>query len=177
MKVIVTGGAGFVGSHLCDRLIEQGHEVLCIDDFSTGSRENIAHLADHPHFDVFDHDVTFPYFAPADRIYNLACPASPIHYQRDPIKTILTNVQGTIHGLELAHRTGARFLQASTRAKSSLQSALRRASGAASGTWSAARLRQRKSSASARRQSVTRSSRVSSRRAPRITSSMQSAMR
>ena len=114
MKVIVTGGAGFVGSHLCDRLIEQGHEVLCIDDFSTGSRENIAHLADHPHFDVFDHDVTFPYFAPADRIYNLACPASPIHYQRDPIKTILTNVQGTIHGLELAHRTGARFLQAST---------------------------------------------------------------
>lgn len=114
MRVIVTGGAGFLGSHLCDRLIEEGHEVLCIDDFSTGSRENVAHLLDHPRFTLFEHDVTEPYFAPADRIYNLACPASPIHYQVDPIKTVVTNVQGAIHGLRLAERTGARFLQAST---------------------------------------------------------------
>lgn len=114
LRVIVTGGAGFVGSHLCDRLIEDGHSVLCIDDFSTGSRENIAHLLEHPRFSLFEHDVTVPYFAPADRIYNLACPASPVHYQRDPIKTVLTNVQGTIHGLRCAKETGARFLQAST---------------------------------------------------------------
>jgi len=114
LRVIVTGGAGFVGSHLCDRLIEDGHSVLCIDDFSTGSRDNIAHLLGHPRFSLFEHDVTVPYFAPADRIYNLACPASPVHYQRDPIKTVLTNVQGTIHGLRCAKETGARFLQAST---------------------------------------------------------------
>jgi UDP-glucuronate decarboxylase len=114
LRVIVTGGAGFVGSHLCDRLIEDGHSVLCIDDFSTGSRDNIAHLLEHPRFSLFEHDVTVPYFAPADRIYNLACPASPVHYQRDPIKTVLTNVQGTIHGLRCAKETGARFLQAST---------------------------------------------------------------
>ncbi len=114
MRVLVTGGAGFLGSHLCDRLIEEGHEVLCIDDFSTGSRANVAHLLDHERFTLFEHDVTAPYFAPADRIYNLACPASPIHYQIDPIKTIVTNVQGAIHGLRLAQRTGARFLQAST---------------------------------------------------------------
>lgn len=114
MRIIVTGGAGFVGSHLCDRLIAEGHEVLCIDDLSTGSRNNVAHLADHERFRLFEHDVTQPYFAPADRIYNLACPASPIHYQVDPIKTVLTNVQGTIHGLRLAEKTGARFLQAST---------------------------------------------------------------
>ncbi len=114
LRVIVTGGAGFVGSHLCDRLIEDDHSVLCIDDFSTGSRDNIAHLLGHPRFSLFEHDVTVPYFAPADRIYNLACPASPVHYQRDPIKTVLTNVQGTIHGLRCAKETGARFLQAST---------------------------------------------------------------
>ena len=114
LRTIVTGGAGFVGSHLCDRLIEDGHSVLCIDDFSTGSRDNIAHLLEHPRFSLFEHDVTVPYFAPADRIYNLACPASPVHYQRDPIKTVLTNVQGTIHGLRCAKETGARFLQAST---------------------------------------------------------------
>jgi UDP-glucuronate decarboxylase len=114
LRVIVTGGAGFVGSHLCDRLIEDGHSVLCIDDFSTGNRDNIAHLLGHPRFSLFEHDVTVPYFAPADRIYNLACPASPVHYQRDPIKTVLTNVQGTIHGLRCAKETGARFLQAST---------------------------------------------------------------
>lgn len=114
LRVIVTGGAGFVGSHLCDRLIEDGHSVLCVDDFSTGSRDNIAHLLGHPRFSLFEHDVTVPYFAPADRIYNLACPASPVHYQRDPIKTVLTNVQGTIHGLRCAKETGARFLQAST---------------------------------------------------------------
>lgn len=113
-RVIVTGGAGFVGSHLCDRLIEDGHSVLCIDDFSTGSRDNITHLLEHPRFSLFEHDVTVPYFAPADRIYNLACPASPVHYQRDPIKTVLTNVQGTIHGLRCAKEAGARFLQAST---------------------------------------------------------------
>lgn len=114
LRVIVTGGAGFVGSHLCDRLIEDGHSVLCIDDFSTGSRDNITHLMGHARFSLFEHDVTVPYFAPADRIYNLACPASPVHYQRDPIKTVLTNVQGTIHGLRCAKENGARFLQAST---------------------------------------------------------------
>ncbi len=113
-RVIVTGGAGFVGSHLCDRLVQDGHEVLCIDDFSTGSRDNIAHLSGHQRFTLFEHDVTVPYFAPADRIFNLACPASPVHYQIDPIKTVLTNVQGTIHGLRCAKETGARFLQAST---------------------------------------------------------------
>jgi len=114
LRIVVTGGAGFLGSHLCDRLIELGHEVLCIDDFSTGSRENIAHLVGHDRFSVFEHDVTEPYFVPADRIYNLACPASPVHYQRDPIKTVVTNVQGAIHGLRLAEKTHARFLQAST---------------------------------------------------------------
>ncbi len=114
MRVLVTGGAGFVGSHLCERLIAEGHHVLCIDDLSTGSRANVAHLLDHERFTLFVHDVTEPYFAPADRIYNLACPASPIHYQVDPIKTVSTNVQGAIHGLRLAQRTGARFLQAST---------------------------------------------------------------
>ncbi|MEM9072473.1 MAG: UDP-glucuronic acid decarboxylase family protein [Myxococcota bacterium] len=114
MRTIVTGGAGFLGSHLCDRLIEGGHEVLCVDDFSTGSRRNIQHLLDSPRFSLFEHDVTQPYFAKADRIYNLACPASPVHYQVDPIKTVVTNVQGAINGLRLAERTGARFLQAST---------------------------------------------------------------
>ncbi len=114
MKTIVTGGAGFLGSHLCDRLINEGHEVLCIDDFSTGSRKNIEHLLSNDRFSLFQHDVTEPYFAPADRIFNLACPASPVHYQRDPIKTVLTNVQGTINGLKLAAETGARFFQAST---------------------------------------------------------------
>jgi UDP-glucuronate decarboxylase len=114
MRVVVTGGAGFVGSHLCERLIAQGHSVLCIDDLSTGDRGNVEHLQGHDLFELFEHDVTLPYFAPADRIYNLACPASPVHYQRDPIKTIRTNVQGMIHGLELARHTGARILQAST---------------------------------------------------------------
>ena len=114
LRCVVTGGAGFVGSHLCDRLLADGHEVLCIDDYSTGSRANIAHLVGHDRFHVMEHDVTEAYFAPADRIYNLACPASPIHYQRDPIKTVVTNVEGTLNGLRLAERSGARFLQAST---------------------------------------------------------------
>ncbi|MCB9598542.1 MAG: SDR family oxidoreductase [Sandaracinaceae bacterium] len=114
VRAIVTGGAGFVGSHLCEALLAQGHEVMAIDDLSTGSRDNVAGLLDHPHFTLFVHDVTEPYFAPADRIYNLACPASPVHYQRDPVKTVVTNVVGTINGLRLAARTGARFLQAST---------------------------------------------------------------
>ena len=113
-RCVVTGGAGFLGSHLCDRLLADGHEVLCIDDFSTGSHANVEHLADHDRFHVMEHDVTEAYFAPADRIFNLACPASPIHYQRDPIKTVVTNVEGTLNGLRLAERTGARFLQAST---------------------------------------------------------------
>ncbi|MAQ18387.1 MAG: NAD-dependent dehydratase [Sandaracinus sp.] len=114
LRCVVTGGAGFLGSHLCERLLTQGHEVLCVDDFSTGDRRNIAHLEHSPRFHVMDHDVTQAYFAPADRLYNLACPASPIHYQRDPIKTVVTNVEGTLNGLRLAKRTGARFLQAST---------------------------------------------------------------
>jgi len=114
LRCLVTGGAGFLGSHLCDRLLADGHEVLCIDDFSTGSRANIAHLEGEARFFVMEHDVTDRYFAPADRIYNLACPASPIHYQRDPIKTVVTNVEGTLNGLRLAERTGARFFQAST---------------------------------------------------------------
>ena len=114
LRCVVTGGAGFLGSHLCDRLLADGHEVLCIDDFSTGSRANVAHLEGDDRFHVMEHDVTEAYFAPADRIYNLACPASPIHYQRDPIKTVATNVEGTLNGLRLAERTGARFFQAST---------------------------------------------------------------
>ncbi|MBX3271850.1 MAG: SDR family oxidoreductase [Sandaracinaceae bacterium] len=114
MRIIVTGGAGFVGSHLCERLVGEGHDVLAIDDLSTGSRDNVAGLLPHPRFALFVHDVTDPYFAPADRVYNLACPASPVHYQRDPVKTVVTNVVGTINGLRLAARTGARFLQAST---------------------------------------------------------------
>ncbi len=113
-RVVVTGGAGFVGSHLCDRLLERGHRVTCIDDFSTGSRANIAHLSDHPRFELLEHDVTQPYDAACEQLYNLACPASPVHYQRDPIRTLLTNVQGVLNGLRCAQRHGARFLQAST---------------------------------------------------------------
>mgnify|MGYP001349293412 CR=1 FL=1 len=113
-KILVTGGAGFLGSHLCDRLINEGHEVLCLDNFFTGSKKNITHLLGNPNFEFIRHDVTFPIYLEVDQIYNLACPASPIHYQSDPVQTIKTSVQGAINMLGLAKRTGARILQAST---------------------------------------------------------------
>jgi len=111
---MVTGGAGFLGSHLCDRLLAGGHDVLCVDNFYTSTRRNILHLLKHPHFELMRHDVTFPLYIEVDRIYNLACPASPIHYQRDPVQTTKTSVHGAINMLGLAKRTGARILQAST---------------------------------------------------------------
>jgi UDP-glucuronate decarboxylase len=113
-RIIVTGGAGFVGSHLCERLLEQGHSVLALDDFTTGSSKNVAHLQKNPRFRLEVHDVTRPFSFEADRIYNLACPASPPHYQRDPVRTTLISVLGTLHGLTLAERHRARFFQAST---------------------------------------------------------------
>jgi UDP-glucuronate decarboxylase len=113
-RILVTGGAGFVGSHLCEVLLEQGHQVTALDDMSTGSFANVAHLTSRRTFRLVEHDVTKPFDIPADRIYNLASPASPVHYQRDPIKTMLTNVLGTLHGLRLAQKYRARFLQAST---------------------------------------------------------------
>lgn len=113
-KALVTGGAGFVGSHLCESLLEQGKEVICLDNFFTGSKQNILHLMDNPYFELVRHDVTMPYFIEVDEIYNLACPASPIHYQYNPIKTIKTSVMGAINMLGLAKRIGARILQAST---------------------------------------------------------------
>lgn len=112
--VLVTGGAGFLGSHLCDRLIEKGHEVLCVDNLFTGSRQNITHLMGHPQFEFMRHDVTFPLYVEVDKIYNLACPASPIHYQYDPVQTTKTSVHGAINMLGLAKRVKARILQAST---------------------------------------------------------------
>jgi UDP-glucuronate decarboxylase len=111
---LVTGGAGFLGSHLCDRLLAEGHKVVALDDLSTGSRDNIQHLFGRKDFRFVLHDVTTPYEVPADWIFNLACPASPIHYQRNPIKTVTTNVVGALNALSLASRTGARFFQAST---------------------------------------------------------------
>ncbi len=111
---MVTGGAGFLGSHLCDRLIEQGHDVLCVDNYFTGRRDNIRHLMGHPHFELVRHDVTFPLYVEVDEIYNLACPASPMHYQSDPVQTTKTSVHGAINMLGLAKRTRARILQAST---------------------------------------------------------------
>ena len=113
-RVLVTGGAGFLGSHLCERLVAAGDEVLCVDNYYTGRRANVAHLLDHPNFELMRHDVTFPLYVEVDEIYNLACPASPVHYQRDPVQTTKTSVHGAINMLGLAKRTGARFLQAST---------------------------------------------------------------
>jgi len=114
MRILVTGGAGFIGSHLCERLLSEGNEVICLDNFFTGRKENIAHLLDDHQFELVRHDVTEPILLEVDRIYNLACPASPIHYQFNPVKTVKTNVMGTINMLGLAKRVKARILQAST---------------------------------------------------------------
>lgn len=114
IRNLVTGGAGFLGSHLCDRLLERGEYVLCVDNFFTGSKDNVAHLLGHPRFELLRHDVTFPLYVEVDRIYNLACPASPVHYQYDPVQTTKTSVHGAINMLGLAKRTRARILQAST---------------------------------------------------------------
>ncbi|MXP63089.1 SDR family oxidoreductase [Roseomonas sp. M0104] len=113
-RVLVTGGAGFLGSHLCERLLRDGHDVLCVDNYFTGRKENIAHLLSDPHFEAMRHDITFPLYVEVDRIYNLACPASPVHYQYDPVQTTKVSVIGAINMLGLAKRTGARILQAST---------------------------------------------------------------
>jgi UDP-glucuronate decarboxylase len=114
MKILVTGGAGFLGSHLCDRLLEQNHEVICLDNFFTGSKRNVQHLLPHPGFELIRHDVTEPILLEVDRIYNLACPASPVHYQYNAVKTLKTSVMGMINMLGLAKRVKARILQAST---------------------------------------------------------------
>src|SRR5512133_2004273 len=113
-RILVTGGAGFLGSHLCETLVAQGHEVLCVDNFYTGARRNIAHLQQYPNFELLRHDVTFPLYVEVDQIYNLACPASPIHYQNDPVQTVKTSVHGAINLLGLAKRLRVPILQAST---------------------------------------------------------------
>ena len=113
-EILVSGGAGFLGSHLCEKLLEIGHKVVCVDNFYTGNVDNVAHLRSNSHFQLIRHDVTFPLYIEVDGIFNLACPASPIHYQRDPVQTFKTSVHGAINMLGLAKRTGARFLQAST---------------------------------------------------------------
>ncbi len=113
-RVLVTGGAGFLGSHLCDRLIADGHEVICLDNFFTGKKKNIAHLLSNPNFELMRHDVIQPIYAEVDWIFNLACPASPVHYQRDPVRTIKTNVMGALNSLGCAKQNQARVLQAST---------------------------------------------------------------
>lgn len=113
-RVMVTGGAGFLGSHLCERLVERGDDVLCVDNFYTGSKDNVAHLFGHPRFELLRHDVTFPLYIEVDEIYNLACPASPVHYQHDPVQTTKTSVHGAINLLGLAKRLKAKILQAST---------------------------------------------------------------
>lgn len=113
-KILVTGGAGFLGSHLCERLLKEGHHVICADNFLTGSRENVLALTENPAFELLLHDISFPLFASVDEIYNLACPASPIHYQADPVQTTKTSVLGAIHVLELARQNSAKVFQAST---------------------------------------------------------------
>jgi UDP-glucuronate decarboxylase len=113
-RVLVTGGAGFIGSHLCERLLAQGHQVLCVDNYFTGTRDNIAHLLSHPQFEAMRHDVTFPLYVEVDEIYNLACPASPVHYQFDPVQTTKTSISGALNMLGLAKRLKAKVLQAST---------------------------------------------------------------
>lgn len=113
-RTLITGGAGFLGSHLCERLLAEGREVICLDNFFTGTKSNILHLLDNPHFELMRHDVTFPLYVEVDEIYNLACPASPIHYQHDPVQTTKTSVHGAINMLGLAKRTKARIFQAST---------------------------------------------------------------
>lgn len=114
MKILVTGGAGFLGSHLCERLLDLNHEVICVDNFYTGNNKNILHLRESRNFDFLRHDITFPLYLEADGIFNLACPASPVHYQKNPVQTFKSNVHGAINMLGLAKRTGARFFQAST---------------------------------------------------------------
>ncbi|MEA3274490.1 MAG: UDP-glucuronic acid decarboxylase family protein [Pseudomonadota bacterium] len=114
IRIMVTGGAGFIGSHLCEHLLKQGHDVLCVDNFYTGSKRNILHLLDNPYFEVLRHDITFPLYVEIDQIFNLACPASPIHYQNDPVQTTKVNVHGAINVLGLAKRVRAKILQAST---------------------------------------------------------------
>jgi UDP-glucuronate decarboxylase len=113
-RVLVTGGAGFIGSHLCDRRLQSGHEVLCVDNFYSSTRSNVEHLLKHPRFELIRHDVTFPLYVEVDQIYHLACPASPVHYQRDPVQTTKTAVHGSINMLGLAKRTKARILLTST---------------------------------------------------------------
>ncbi len=113
-QVLVTGGAGFVGSHLCERLLKEGNDVICVDNFFTGTKDNVLHLLDNPHFELMRHDVTFPLYVEVDEIYNLACPASPIHYQHDPVQTTKTSVHGAINMLGLAKRVNAKIFQAST---------------------------------------------------------------
>ena len=113
-RILITGGAGFLGSHLCERVLAENHDVICVDNFYTSTRRNIRHLLDHANFELLRHDVTFPLYVEVDQIYNLACPASPIHYQRDPVQTTKTSVHGAINMLGLAKRTGATILQAST---------------------------------------------------------------
>ncbi len=113
-RILVTGGAGFIGSHLCTRLVEEGHEVVCLDNFFTGRKRNVVHLMDYKSFELVRHDIVEPYLIEVDRIYNLACPASPVHYQHNPVKTVKTNVLGALHTLGIAKRVGARILQAST---------------------------------------------------------------
>lgn len=113
-RILVTGGAGFLGSHLCEKLLNEGNEVICLDNYFTGAKQNVAHLLSNPFFELMRHDVTFPLFVEVDEIYNLACPASPVHYQHDPVQTTKTSVHGAINMLGLAKRTGAKIFQAST---------------------------------------------------------------